>query len=103
MNILHFHERNGGFNYVFEYELSADEQIIVMMPRISPNKRGVNDMAWQTDGDVTLLGTLSPNPEKENTMWQEIGEEYDINKCTYALKIINNGNPCRIIIRALLN
>lgn len=101
--IHQFKERNGGFNYVFEYDLAANEEIILQMPRISPNKRGVNDIAWQANGNITLYGTLSPNIDSPDALWQEIGEEYDINKCTYALKIVADEEPCKVIIRALLN
>lgn len=101
--VHNFTERQGGFNYVFDYNLKAKEEIILQMPRISPNKRGVNDIAWQTDGDVTLYGTLSPDLEASDALWQEISEEYDINKCTYGLKIVNGSTPCKVVIRALLN
>lgn len=102
MKICQFRERNGGFNYVFEYDLRSQEEIVLIMPRISANKRGVNDIAWQSDGDVTLYGTLS-EPLNINALWQEISDEYDINKCTRALKIKAGNADCHIIVRALLS
>ena len=103
MKVCQFRERNGGFNYVFEYDLDAYEEIVLIMPRISANKRGVNDIAWQSDGDITIWGTLSPEPLSSKALWQEIGEHYDINKCTYALKIKAGNGPCSVTVRALMN
>ena len=103
MEVYNMTEKQGGFNYVFEYDLSAGEEIMVIMPPITSNKRGVNDIAWQSDGDITLYGTLSANPTLDEALWQEIGTEYDINKCTRALKIIGGVSSCKVIIRALMN
>lgn len=103
LKVYKFRNTTNAFNYVFEKELVANETIILQMPVVSPNKRGINDIAWQSDGNVTLYGTLSANPKKEDTIWQEICEDYDINKCTSALKIVCGEAPCRFIARALLN
>ena len=92
-----------GFNYIFEKHLKPHEEVIIKMPAVSANKRGVNDIGWQSDGDVTIYGTLSNNPEK-TTLWQKILEGDEINKTAYALKVVNNGQKeCDIIIRAILN
>lgn len=92
-----------GFSYVFERVLGAGEIVIVKMPPISPNKRGVNDIGWQADGDVTLCGTLSRKPEDGAALWQEIEVGDEINKTVSAIKIKNNSDKeCSVVIRALL-
>lgn len=94
---------NNGFNFVYEKELLPNEVRIVKMPPVSANKRGINDIGWQSDGDVTLYGTLSGNPSGDNALWQKIEPYDDVNKTVSAIKIQNNGGKCRIIIRAILN
>lgn len=91
-----------GFNFVYEKELAADETVIVAMPPISPNKRGVNDIGWQTDGDVTIYGTLSSDPESETALWQEINENDTVNKTVAAIKVVNGGTACNIAIRVIM-
>ena len=105
MDKLYEFDRSGttGFNFVFEKDLEANETIIVKMPAISANKRGVNDIGWLSDGDVTMYGTLAKNPKSEKALWQEIRINDEVNKVTSALKIVNNGGACRIEMRAILN
>lgn len=98
-----FKRTTNGFNFVYEKELAADETVILKMPVVSPNKRGINDIGWQTDGDVTLYGTLSGNPESDTALWQEIKENDEVNKTVSALKIVNGSAACNIAIRAILN
>lgn len=102
MNLLEF-DRAGttGFNFVFEKDLKANETVIVKMPAISANKRGINDIGWLSNGDITLYGTLAKNPKSEQALWQEIRENDEVNKVTSALKIVNNGDACRIEMRAI--
>lgn len=93
-----------GFNYIFEKSLKAREIIILKMPPITPNKRGINDIGWQADGDVTLYGTLSSKPETDTALWQEIEENHEVNKTISALKIVNSGDTeCNVAIRVILN
>lgn len=94
-----------GFNYYYERKLNKDESVIVKMPRVSPNKRGINDIGWQTDGSaVTIYGTIANNPEKSaNVIWQEIEPLDEINKTVTALKIVNAGSTCTVLVRAILN
>lgn len=101
--MLEFKRTTNGFNFVFEKELKANETVIVKMPTISANKRGINDIGWQSDGDVTLYGTLSSNPKSEKALWQSIGEGEDINRTVSALKVVNGGTASNIVIRAILN
>lgn len=102
---LYEFDRSGttGFNFVFEKDLKANETIIVKMPPISANKRGVNDIGWMSNGDVRLYGTLAKNPKSENALWQEIRENDEVNKVTAAIKIENKGGACRIEMRVILN
>lgn len=100
--MLEFKRTNNGFNFVFEKELAADETVIVKMPPVSPNKRGVNDIGWQTDGDVTLYGTLSSNPESDTALWQEIKDSDEVNKTVAAIKVVNGGTACNIAIRVIM-
>lgn len=98
-----FKRTNSGFNFIYEKELAAGETVILETPEVSPNKRGVNDIGWQTDGDVTLYGTLSSEPESASAIWQEIPAESEVNKTVSALKIVNNGAACRVVVRVILN
>lgn len=101
--MLSFKKSNiNGFNYVFEKHLKPHEEVIIKMPTVSANKRGINDIGWQSDGEVTLWGTLSNNPEK-TTLWQQIIDRDEVNKTTYALKVVNGQTECDIVIRAILN
>lgn len=103
MEVYEFENTSNAFNYAFEKNLAAGEEVIVRMPRVSANKRGVNDIGWLSDGDVKLYGTLAQNPKAENALWQEIGINDDINKVTSAIKIENKGIACRIEMRVILN
>ena len=100
---LYEFDRTGttGFNFVFEKDLEEKETIIVKMPAVSANKRGINDIGWLSDGDITLYGTLARNPKSEKALWQEIRVNDEVNKVTNAIKIVNNGGACRIEMRAI--
>jgi hypothetical protein len=91
------------FNFVFEKDLEAKETIIVKMPVVSANKRGINDIGWISNGNITLYGTLAKDARSEKALWQEIRENDEVNKVTSALKIVNNGDACRIEMRAIFN
>lgn len=98
-----FKRTTNGFNFVYEDELEANGTVILKMPPVSPNKRGINDIGWQSDGDISLFGTLSSEPESEDALWQEIKDGEEVNKTVYALKVVNNGAACKVAIRAILN
>ena len=91
-----------GFNYVFEKHLKPYEEVIIKTPPVSANKRGINDIGWQSDGEVTLWGTLSNDPE-HTTLWQQIIDRDEVNKTIYALKVVNGQKACDVIIRVILN
>ena len=99
-----FKHITNGFHFVYEKELGAGEEVILKMPPVSPNKRGINDIGWQAEGDVILYGTLSSKPEDERAIWQEIQPFDEVNKTTAYIKIVNKGtNSARVTIRAILN
>lgn len=99
-----FKKENNGFNFWYKRKLIPKEKVIVRMPAVSSNKRGVNDIGWQADGDVTLFGTLHTPVTSDEAMWQEIGDGAEVNKTVSALKVVNNSDtqPCNIYIRAIL-
>lgn len=104
MELYEFKKDSGtGFSYVFERDLKAGDEIIVKMPAVSANKRGINDIGWLTNGEVTLYGTLAKNPKSDKALWQEIRAYDEVNKVTSAVKITNNGGACRIEMRVILN
>lgn len=93
------------FSYSFERVLAAGETILLKMPVVSSNKRGVNDIGFTAEDGITLYATLSARPENDSvTVWQEIRPYDEINKTTAYIKIVNNsGDKRRVNIRALLN
>lgn len=97
-----FKRTTNGFNFVYEDELEANGTVILKMPPVSPNKRGINDIGWQSDGDVTLYGTLSSDPESEKALWQEIKESDEVNKTVSAIKVVNSGAACKVAIRVIM-
>lgn len=103
IEMYEFNRTTNGFNYVFEKVLSPNEELLLKMPTISPNKRGFNDIGWQASGNVDLYGTLALNPRSERAIWQKIEPFDEVNKTISALKIKNGGTECTIVIRALLN
>ena len=99
-----FKKMPNGFNYVYEKTLKKGDIVILKMPVVSSNKRGINDIGWQTDGDVIISGTLATHPAGGNALWTEINDGDEVNKTVSALKIENKGgDECRVIIRAILN
>lgn len=90
-----------GFTYVFEEDLEPDDIVILKMPSVSANKRGVNDIGWMCDGNVKLYATLSSDPEKTD-MWQEVRQFDDVNKTVSALKIVNGNTYNKVIVKAIL-
>jgi hypothetical protein len=103
IKLLEFERTTNAFNYVFEKDLAAGEAVIIKMPAVSANKRGINDIGWLSDGDITLYGTISKNPRSDKALCQEIRDHDEVNKVTSALIVKNNGGPCRIEFRAIFN
>ncbi len=92
-----------GFNFVFEKLLSANETAIVKIPDVSPNKKSIGDIGWQSDGDVTLYGTLSSEPESNSAIWQEIDENDEVNRTVSALKLVCGDEGASVVIRVIFN
>lgn len=104
IKLMEFERHNtNAFSYVFAKDLEEGETVIVKMPVVSANKRGVNDIGWLSDGDVALYGMLAKNPRDPKALCQRIDERDEINKVTSAIVIVNNGGACRIEMRAILN
>ena len=99
--MVEFKNESNGFNYVFEKELTPNEEIILKMPRVSANKRSVNDIGWMCDNEVAIYATLASDPETTN-MWQEVRQNDDINKTISALKIVNGSSYCNIAVRVIM-
>ena len=103
MKLFEFERTSNAFCFVFEKDLEAHETIYIKMPVVSANKRGINDIGWLSNGDVTLSGTLSRKPESDKALWQIIRENDEINKTVAFLRVVNNGDACRIEMRAIFN
>lgn len=103
IKLLEFERTTNAFNFVFEKDLIKGETVIVKMPVVSANKRGINDIGWLSDGTIKLYGMLAKNPKNPNALCQEIRENDEVNKVTSALVIVNNGDACRVEMRAIFN
>lgn len=111
VKLLEFERTTNAFNYVFERELKDFETVIVKMPVVSANKRGINDIGWISDAEldendnpkIRLYGSISKNPKSDKALCQEIKANDEINKVTSAIVIKNLGGACRIEMRAILN
>ena len=97
------HCDNCGFNYWWKGVVKSGDTVLLRLPHVTANKRGVNDIAWQIDGDALLYATASDHPQDEDTLWQEIRDYEDINKCASAVKIVGEGGDSKAIIRIILN
>ena len=104
IKLLEFERTTNAFNFVFEKDLKAGEAVIVKMPAVSANKRGVNDIGWISDSDyVELYGMIAKNAKNPNALVQRIRDYDEVNKVTSALVVVNKGDACRIEIRAIFN
>lgn len=105
ITIKNFKNLSNGFNYVYEDEIESGETVLLKMPAVAPNKRGINDIGFMTDNNITLYATISATPDiEDNEVWQEINSYEEINKTTSYIKIVNNSKTKgRVIIRAILN
>ena len=103
IKLLEFERTTNAFNYVFGKDIKENEVIIVKLPVVSANKRGINDIGWLSDGNVRIYGTLAKDPNSKKALWQPIRESDEINKVTSAILVVNNGDSCRIEMRAIFN
>ena len=97
------HYDNTGFNYKAEGDVKAGEEIILTFPKVTANRRGVNAIGWQIDGDAKLYATLSNTPERPETIWQEIRDDEDINKTASAIKVVGVASSSNCYFRIILN
>ena len=103
-NIEHFKNVSNAFNFYFEKNIAPKSFIVLKMPSVSANKRGINDIGFTAEDGITIQATLSSNPYDDTALWQEIRPFDEINKTATYLKIINNSdNSKRVNIRAILN
>ena len=98
----YFYRTTNAFSFVFEKDLEMGDILVVKMPEVSANKRGVNDIGWMCDGNIKLYATLSENPKSEKALWQEIRDYDEVNKVASAIAIVNEGDDCRFEMRAIL-
>lgn len=111
IKLLEFQRTTNAFNFVFRKDLKANEVIIVKMPPVSANKRGINDIGWISDAEpdengqplIRLYGTLAENLRDGESLIQEIGANDEVNKTTSAIIVRNLGDACRIEMRAIFN
>ena len=95
---------NDGFNFFYERVIKPGEIVYVKMPRVTANRRGINDICWQTDGDSLILyGTLFKNPFAPAAIWDQIMPNDDVNKTVSCVKAVNSGDTCRLLIRVIMN
>lgn len=105
ITIKNFKNLSNGFNYVYEDEVENGETVLLKMPAVAPNKRGINDIGFMTDDNITIYATISATPDiDDDEVWQKINSYDEINKTTSYLKIVNNyESPGRVIIRVIMN
>jgi hypothetical protein len=115
IKLLDFQRTTNAFNFVYRKDLAENETIIVKMPAVSANKRGINDIGWISDAEVEvdedgnynpkirLYGTLAENPRDGEALVQEIRVNDEVNKTTSAIIVKNTGGACRIEMRAIFN
>jgi hypothetical protein len=115
IKIYEFQNTTNAFNFVFRKDLEENEAIIIRMPPVSANKRGINDIGWISDAEVgidkngnpdpkiRLYGTLTPNLRDGESLVQEIRVNDEVNKTTSAIIVKNLGKACRIEMRAIFN
>ena len=93
-----------GFRFTYEKSVPGNATVILKVPRVSPNKRGVNDIGYAFEEGIKLYATVSQHPEKITALWQEIKDFGDINKSTAYIKIVNTSGYSRVVnISAVLN
>lgn len=120
VKLFEFQRTTNAFNFVFRKEIGAKEAIIVKMPPVSANKRGINDIGWigcavpDENGNVPdeaenpiirIYGTLAENLRDGESLIQEIQENDEVNKTVSAIIVRNTSetNACIIEMRAIFN
>ena len=102
MKIYDFKKGQNGFNYFFEKSIEPNTIILLKIPPVSSNKRGINDIGYACDNEITLSATISSRPE--GAIWQEIQDYDEINKTTSYIKIENTSDKAqKVNIRVIMN
>ena len=81
--------KSTAFDFSAEITIPAGQTEFVEIPKVSINKKGVIDIGWQCDDDITLYGTLSEDFESAETMWQEMVDGQEANRTIRYIKLIN--------------
>ena len=98
-----FDKAKNGFNYSYEKVIPANTTLILKMPPVSANKRGINDIGFAVELGVTLYATIAAKPLADTAVWQEIHMFDEINKTTSFIKIVNSAaEGKKVNIRAIL-
>ena len=104
MKIYDFKKGQNGFNYFFEKSIEPNTEILLKLPPVSSNKRGINDIGFACEDGITLYATISARPEGDNAIWQEIQDYDEINKTTSYIKIENTFDIAqKVNIRVIMN
>jgi hypothetical protein len=104
MKIYDFKKGQNGFNYFFEKSIEPNTTILLKIPPVSSNKRGINDIGFACEEGITLYATISSRPEEDNAIWQEINSYDEINKTTSYIKIENTSDKAqKVNIRVIMN
>lgn len=99
-----FKNTSHGFNFSFDRSIPAKSEVIIKMPTVSANKRGINDIGFAVEDGITLYATLAAKPSENSTIWQEIQPFDEINKTTAYIKAVNSADSeKRVNIRVILN
>lgn len=102
MKIYDFKKGQNGFNYFFEKSIDPKTTILLKIPPVSSNKRGINDIGFACEEGITLSATISSRPE--GAIWQEIQDYDEINKTTSYIKIENTSDKAqKVNIRVIMN
>lgn len=94
-----------GFRYFFEKDLKQNENVYIKMPTVTSNKRGVNDIGWQSESTVNIKATLChflKEGEEDTALWTDIDNNVDINKTVTYLKIVAGSTGGKVYINAIL-
>ena len=91
-----------GFNHKTFGTVKAGEVYIIRFPKVTANKRSVNDIGWQIDGDAELFATLSDFPEGPDAIWQEILPDEGINKTASAVKLVGGASDSKVFLRIIM-
>ena len=94
-----------GFRFSFEKEIGANEVVYVAMPAVSANKRGINDIGWQSDTNITLYATLKrflKEGDEDDALWTKVNDNANINKTVTYLKIVGGNEDGKVYVNVIM-